>query len=161
MPVTDSDNQAYQAVEFRKKALSLTEEFASIEGRRPRILIGQAGIYESGSIHRICNAFADMGYDVDMAPERSPFKFLGTQSLENDSDIVLICSDYCLSETEIIDLEKNVLPYQPEMMLSLMTEDLSCRETLNDQKHNWIVFNDKTSQYEIGYRLLVSLMSGA
>lgn len=159
--MTDSDDQFYQSGEFRKKALSLTEEFASMEGRRPRILIGRDGVSECESVHKICNAFANMGFDVDIAPKQSSFKFLGTQSLENDSDMILICSDSCISSQKVTDLENNVFPFQPEMILSLVTKDEDCQETFKGKSMEWTVFNDKTSEYEMGYKLLEFLMSDA
>jgi methylmalonyl-CoA mutase len=52
-----------------QKAASMADEFAKLEGRRPRILVakmGQDGHDRGAKV--IATAFADLGFDVDLGP---------------------------------------------------------------------------------------------
>ena len=76
-----------------KQALSLTEKFKSIEGRRPRILIakmGQDGHDRGAKI--IATSFADIGFDVDMGPLFQTPEEVAKQAIENDVHIVGVSS---------------------------------------------------------------------
>jgi methylmalonyl-CoA mutase len=51
------------------KARALADEFAELEGRRPRIMIakmGQDGHDRGAKV--VATAYADMGFDVDVGP---------------------------------------------------------------------------------------------
>ena len=55
--------------EFFDQAVDLTQRFEDIEGRRPRIMVakmGQDGHDRGAKV--VATAFADMGFDVDVAP---------------------------------------------------------------------------------------------
>ena len=74
-------------------AQKLTDEFKLINGRRPRILttkIGQDG-HDRG-IKIIATSFADIGFDVDIAPLFQTPKEIVKQALENDVHIIGISS---------------------------------------------------------------------
>lgn len=65
------------------------EAFAEIEGREPRILIakiGQDGHDRGAKI--ISTAFADLGFDVDMAPLFSTSAEIAKMAVENDVHII-------------------------------------------------------------------------
>ena len=145
--------------EFRKKGLALSEEFALVEGRRPRILIAGAVETSTGSMNKICNTFADMGFDVDIAPKLKTLQKLAAQSLENDADMILICSDNCISYAELLDFQSCVLPNQPDMMMSLFVRDPNCMSSLEGHLKQWSIFDEKASAYLMGYNLLSQLLS--
>lgn len=145
--------------DFRKKGLALSEEFALLEGRRPRILVGKAGDSIEGSMNKICNTLADMGFDVDIAPKLKEIKKLATQSLENDTDVILIYSDNCVSYAELLDFQNCVLPNQPEIMMSLFVRDQSCLSTLRKHLNQWMLFDTKDSAYLMGYHILCHVLS--
>ena len=72
---------------------SLTDEFSLHEGRRPRIMvakIGQDGHDRGAKV--IATAFADMGFDVDIAPLFQTPAEVAKQAVENDVHIVGISS---------------------------------------------------------------------
>ena len=74
-------------------ANKLTEEFKQKSGRRPRILtakLGQDG-HDRG-IKIIATSFADMGFDVDIAPLFQTPDEIVKQALENDVHIIGISS---------------------------------------------------------------------
>lgn len=74
-------------------ALSLSDQFAELEGRRPRIMIaklGQDGHDRGAKI--IATSFADIGFDVDMGPLFQTPEEAARQAAENDVHILGISS---------------------------------------------------------------------
>jgi len=157
--VSDFIDDISENNEFRKKGLELSEEFALLEGRRPRILIGGAAETSTGSLNKICNTFADMGFDVDIAPKLKTLQKLAVHSLENDADMILICSDNCISYIELLDCQNHVLTYQPDMMMSLFVRDPNCMSILAGHLNQWTIFDAKDSAYLMAYNLLRKLLS--
>jgi methylmalonyl-CoA mutase len=75
------------------EARKLSEDFAVLEGRQPRILIakmGQDGHDRGAKI--IATAFADIGFDVDMGPLFQTPEEVAKQAIENDVHIVGVSS---------------------------------------------------------------------
>ena len=76
-----------------KKALELSDSFAEIDGRRPRIMIaklGQDGHDRGAKI--IATSFADLGFDVDIGPLFQTPEEAAIQAAENDVHILGISS---------------------------------------------------------------------
>ncbi|HET8858491.1 methylmalonyl-CoA mutase [Marivirga sp.] len=72
-----------------KKAQKLANDFAELEGRRPRILIakmGQDGHDRGAKV--IATSFADLGFDVDIGPLFQTPEESAMQAAENDVHIV-------------------------------------------------------------------------
>lgn len=75
------------------KARVLSDKFAEIEGRRPRIMVaklGQDGHDRGAKI--IATSFADLGFDVDMGPLFQTPEEAARQAAENDVHILGISS---------------------------------------------------------------------
>ncbi len=74
-------------------ARSLTDRFADRIGRRPRILVAKLGLdgHDRGA-RTIATAFADLGFDVDVAPLFQTPEEVARQAIENDVHIVGISS---------------------------------------------------------------------
>ncbi len=71
------------------KARNMADEFAALEGRRPRIMIakmGQDGHDRGAKV--VATAYADMGFDVDIGPLFQTPKEAARQAVENDVHIV-------------------------------------------------------------------------
>jgi methylmalonyl-CoA mutase len=67
----------------------LSDEFAAMEGRRPRILVakmGQDGHDRGAKV--IATSFADLGFDVDIGPLFQTPEEVAMQAAENDVHIV-------------------------------------------------------------------------
>ena len=82
-----ADAQEFAAVR------QLTDKFESCEGRRPRIMVakmGQDGHDRGAKV--IATAFADMGFDVDIAPLFQTPAEVAKQAVENDVHVVGISS---------------------------------------------------------------------
>ncbi|GMQ29217.1 methylmalonyl-CoA mutase [Algoriphagus confluentis] len=72
-----------------KKAQELSDKFATLEGRRPRILVakmGQDGHDRGAKV--IATGFADLGFDVDIGPLFQTPQEVAEQAIENDVHIV-------------------------------------------------------------------------
>jgi methylmalonyl-CoA mutase len=79
--VSDNDN-------FRL-AQKMANDFAELEGRRPRIMIakmGQDGHDRGAKV--IATSFADLGFDVDMGPLFQTPEEVAMQAIENDVHVV-------------------------------------------------------------------------
>ena len=79
--------------EYFEKAVSLTQKFEDEEGRRPRIMVakmGQDGHDRGAKV--VATAFADMGFDVDVAPLFQTPEEVAKQAVENDIHILGVSS---------------------------------------------------------------------
>lgn len=76
-----------------EKAQSLADEFATLDGRRPRIMVakmGQDGHDRGAKV--VATSFADLGFDVDMGPLFQTPAEAAKQAVENDVHILGISS---------------------------------------------------------------------
>lgn len=79
--------------EYFEKAVTLTQKFEDEEGRRPRIMVvkmGQDGHDRGAKV--VATAFADMGFDVDVAPLFQTPEEVARQAVENDIHILGVSS---------------------------------------------------------------------
>lgn len=79
--------------EYFDKAVALTQKFEDYEGRRPRIMVakmGQDGHDRGAKV--VATAFADMGFDVDVAPLFQTPEEVAKQAVENDIHILGVSS---------------------------------------------------------------------
>lgn len=76
-----------------EKAQELSDKFAELEGRRPRIMVakmGQDGHDRGAKI--IATSFADLGFDVDLGPLFQTPAEAAKQAIENDVHILGVSS---------------------------------------------------------------------
>ena len=76
-----------------KKAVKLADEFAALEGRRPRIMIakmGQDGHDRGAKV--VATGYADIGFDVDMGPLFQTPAEAAKQAVENDVHVLGVSS---------------------------------------------------------------------
>ena len=72
-----------------REAKKLSDQFAEVEGRRPRIMIakmGQDGHDRGAKV--IATSFADLGFDVDIGPLFQTPKEVAQQAVENDVHVI-------------------------------------------------------------------------
>ena len=106
-----SNNEAFQ------KAKALADEFAEMQGRRPRIMIakvGQDGHDRGAKV--IATGFADLGFDVDMGPLFQTPLEAAMQAAENDVHILGLSS--------LAGGHKTLVPEAIEALKSLGREDI-------------------------------------
>ena len=85
-------SEAHQQDDFTQ-ARQMSDRFAELEGRRPRILIakmGQDGHDRGAKV--IATGFADVGFDVDIGPLFQTPAEVAKQAIENDVHIIGISS---------------------------------------------------------------------
>lgn len=100
-----------------KKAQALADTFASLEGRRPRIMVaklGQDGHDRGAKV--IATGFADLGFDVDMGPLFQTPAEAARQAAENDVHILGISS--------LAAGHKTLVPQAIEELKKLGREDI-------------------------------------
>jgi methylmalonyl-CoA mutase len=76
-----------------RKACEMADEFAALEGRRPRIMIakmGQDGHDRGAKV--VATGYADMGFDVDIGPLFQTPAETAKQAVENDVHILGVSS---------------------------------------------------------------------
>ncbi len=76
-----------------QKARTMADDFAELEGRRPRIMVakmGQDGHDRGAKV--VATAYADIGFDVDMGPLFQTPKEAARQAVENDVHVVGVSS---------------------------------------------------------------------
>ena len=76
-----------------RKAQELAQEFADLEGRRPRILMAKMGQdgHDRG-VKVIATAFADLGFDVDVGPLFQTPREAARMAAENDVHVLGVSS---------------------------------------------------------------------
>ncbi len=100
------DNSSYL------NAVDLSNKFAEIDGRRPRILIakiGQDGHDRGAKV--IATSFADIGFDVDIGPLFQTPEEVAKQAIENDVHIIGISSLAGGHKTLVPNLIKELKKY--------------------------------------------------
>ncbi len=106
-----------QQDEYFKAAKELANEFAALEGRRPRIMIaklGQDGHDRGAKI--IATSFADLGFDVDIGPLFQTPAEAARQAVENDVHLLGISS--------LAGGHKTLVPQTLEALKKLGREDI-------------------------------------
>jgi methylmalonyl-CoA mutase len=82
-----------KSVEDFQRARQMADEFAKLEGRRPRLLVAKMGQdgHDRGS-KVIATAFADIGFDVDIGPLFQTPREVARHAAENDVHVVGVSS---------------------------------------------------------------------
>ena len=104
--------------EYFEKAVSLSQKFEDAEGRRPRIMVakmGQDGHDRGAKV--VATAFADMGFDVDVAPLFQTPEEVAKQAVENDIHILGVSS--------LAAGHKTLVPQVVEELKKLGAEDIT------------------------------------
>ena len=92
-----------------EKAQQLADEFATIEGRRPRIMVakmGQDGHDRGAKV--VATSFADLGFDVDMGPLFQSPKDVAKDAIENDVHAIGVSTLAAGHKTLVPELMKSL-----------------------------------------------------
>ncbi len=99
------------------EAKKLSDQFAKLEGRRPRIMVaklGQDGHDRGAKV--IATSFADLGFDVDIGPLFQTAEEAANQAVENDVHILGISS--------LAAGHKTLVPQTIKQLKALEREDI-------------------------------------
>jgi methylmalonyl-CoA mutase len=100
------------------KARALADEFAALDGRRPRIMIakmGQDGHDRGAKV--IATSFADLGFDVDIGPLFQTPAEAARQAVENDVHIIGVSSLAAGHKTLVPQLMEELRKFKREDIL--------------------------------------------
>ncbi len=100
-----------------KKAQELTDKFAKLEGRRPRIMVakmGQDGHDRGAKV--VATGYADCGFDVDMGPLFQTPAEAAREAVENDVNVV--------GASSLAAGHKTLIPQLIEELKKLGREDI-------------------------------------
>jgi len=103
------------------KACELADEFAGLEGRRPRIMIakmGQDGHDRGAKV--VATGYADIGFDVDIGPLFQTPKETARQAVENDVHIVGVSSLAAGHKTLVPQLIKELKNHDREDIMVIV-----------------------------------------
>jgi methylmalonyl-CoA mutase len=109
-------SEAMEDIDFIK-AKELADQFAQLDGRRPRIMVakmGQDGHDRGAKI--ISTSFADLGFDVDIGPLFQTPAEAAKQAIENDVHILGVSS--------LAAGHKTLVPHVMEELKKLGREDI-------------------------------------
>jgi methylmalonyl-CoA mutase len=101
-----------------QKARQMADEFAKVEGRRPRILVakmGQDGHDRGAKV--VATAYADLGFDVDIGPLFQTPKEVARHAVENDVHV--------LGVSTLAGGHKTLVPQVIEELRKLGREDIA------------------------------------
>ena len=108
-----------------EELIHLADEFARLDGRRPRILVALTKNDLSSQFNEISSCLADLGFDVDIAPRFISFESLSRQAIENDVHVLLILVD----ESEVNEfgnaIRKELDRHLPSDILLIMKSNSS------------------------------------
>ncbi len=107
--------QAYESDEDWKVLKEDIDKFIEDQGRRPRMLVakmGQDGHDRGAKV--IATAFADIGFDIDLAPLFSTPAEVAKQAIENDVHVVGVSSQAAGHKTLVPDLIKELKKLKAE-----------------------------------------------
>ncbi len=105
----------YAKMDDIEQVRALTDKFAELEGRRPRILVakmGQDGHDRGAKV--VATAYADMGFDVDVGPLFQTPEETARQAVENDVHIIGISSLAGGHKTLLVKLMEELKKYGRE-----------------------------------------------
>ena len=104
-----------------RKATELSNQFAEMEGRRPRIMIaklGQDGHDRGAKV--VATGYADLGFDVDIGPLFQTPKEAAKQAVENDVHILGISSLAAGHKTLVPQLIAELKKYDREDIMVIV-----------------------------------------
>jgi len=101
-----------------KKAVEKANQFAELDGRRPRIMVakmGQDGHDRGAKV--VATSFADMGFDVDVGPLFQTPQEVAKQAVENDVHVLGISSLAAGHKTLIPQVIQELKKYERDDIL--------------------------------------------
>ncbi|MFK5878521.1 MAG: methylmalonyl-CoA mutase [Flavobacteriaceae bacterium] len=103
---------------YFKLAVELANQFAEMDGRRPRIMVakmGQDGHDRGAKV--VATSFADLGFDVDISPLFQTPKEVAKQAVENDVHVLGVSSLAAGHKTLIPQVISELKKYEREDIL--------------------------------------------
>lgn len=107
-----------------------TEDFAIIEGRRPRIMIADIkSNHSKDTTKQLATILADLGFDVDIEANDRPPEIIAQDAIDNDVHLICLRSTPSNYPTIITSLKKELIKFNGEDLLIAIGSDLGTKET--------------------------------
>ena len=108
-----------------KKVQQLTDTFAKLEGRRPRILVTDMGKPNlEPNTKALAAGYADVGFDVDIAPLFQTPQEIAKQAIENDVHVVCATSFTMENSKDIVQLIETLKNYTRNDILVMVYSNM-------------------------------------
>lgn len=157
--MSDSTHVPPDDDKLRRQGLLLSHEFSRLEGRQPRVLVGKSIKVSQEVMRSVCSVFADMGFNVDIAPANSSVDDLALQCVENDADILFVLGANHMTLTQLTNLANKLAFYKLETVKAL---DFQAPLSLMDAKkldELYRIFPEDANPAETSLRLLKILLT--
>lgn len=117
-------NENQKQYDIREELIEQSEYFARHEGRRPRLMIASLGQGLKAEIIKKSNQFADLGFDVDIAPVLDEVQPLMQQVIDNDVHILLVLISHAdLKKYQDQIVRASMDQWREEVLLVFQSED--------------------------------------
>ena len=138
-----------------KALIGLTDDFASAEGRRPRVLVALTKSGLSSQFNEVSSSLADVGFDVDISPRFQSAESLARQAVENDVHVLLVLANRSLINDllDTIQRELNAHKRNDIILFFKTNSPLNADEDI-ETIENSIVFGSKTSSKALAKHIL-------
>lgn len=139
--------------------IALSDHFASHEGRRPRMTIASLGQGLKAESIKTSNEFADLGFDVDIAPSLDEVQRLWQQVIDNDAHILLVLMCHADLEKYLDDLIEVTKEQHPEEVLFVVksADELDCG-TVETIKDSGIFFGPEASVFDMAKYMFEAIL---
>ena len=138
-----------------EELIHLADEFAKLEGRRPRILVALTKNTPGKQFNEISSSLADLGFDVDIAPRFISFESLSRQAIENDVHVLLILVDKSEVNESCNAINKELNKYLPVDILSIIKSSSSLGSDKQVIKlDQLLIFGSRTSTKNLAKYIL-------
>lgn len=107
-----------------------TEDFAIIEGRRPRILIADIeNTHSKDTTKQLATILADFGFDIDIeALNRSP-ETIAQDAIDNDVHVICLRSNPANYAKIIVSLKNELVKFNAEDLLIAVGSNIEAKDT--------------------------------
>ena len=146
---------------LRRQGLLLSHEFAQLEGRQPRVLVGKSIKVSQQAMRSVCSSFADMGFNVDVAPANSSVDDLALQCVENDADILLVLGANHMTTPELTNLANKLAFYELETVKALFFQTPLSLIDSKKLEDLYRIFPEGSNPIETSLGLLKVLLTNA
>lgn len=127
--------------DYRDSALMhLVDEFAKLEGRRPRIMVALTKNTPNKQFNEVSSSLADLGFDVDIAPRFISFESLSRQAVENDVHTLLLLDQDTSINILINNIVNDFKKYQRSDIILLIKTNSVTDDGGEDVRNDGSVF---------------------
>ena len=140
--------------EIISRVINLSNHFTELEGRRVRLLIASLNGNKYNVINQVSSELADLGFDIDIAPNCNSLDQIAQQAADNDVHGILLLTDVELKENSMSKVNKslNDLSCNDVIVAIKIKNDINL--TKADLPDNIIIYNQEAHVVKIALDIL-------